>query len=107
MFDEPLQRNTHVHAKRERRAGGIAVQTPRKISSDAVQAPAHGEEKWRLKCNVLWSAEKNTQMLKEKEQREATNNEIQCKLQDSEKENEALQEMLHKALQKNADKKQL
>lgn len=46
-------------------------------------------------------------MLKEKEQHEATNNEIQCKLQDTEKENEALQEMLHKALQKNADRKQL
>lgn len=47
MFDEALQRNTR--AKRERRAGGnkhrIAVQTPRKISSDAVQAPAYGEEK--------------------------------------------------------------
>lgn len=46
-------------------------------------------------------------MLKEKEQREATTNEMPCKLQDTEKENEALQEMLHKALQKNADKKQL
>lgn len=52
----------YTRAKRERRVGGnkhrIAVQTPRKISRDAVQAPAHGEEKWRLKCNVLWSAEK-------------------------------------------------
>lgn len=52
----------YTRVKRERRAGGnkhrIAVQTPRKISSDAVQAPAYGEEKLRLKCNVLWSAEK-------------------------------------------------